>query len=1483
MKKILSLLLVALMIVGMLPMNAIHAHAAETATSSMAVVGTTGVKAGDSSSISWTNNVITFTNYKAGSSTAIRSSDSTHYRVYAKSEVEVVAPGNITSIVITSSGSSYVTPWVESAKEIGTATSSGNDITIVPTTPAASIKFTASAQVRLTNIEVTYEVAGGDDTCAHTNTTEVAATAATCEAPGYTAGVQCSDCEAWVSGHEVIAATGHAYGEWVDVTAATCTEAGEQKATCANCGNEKTQTVAALGHNYVDGTCTGCGNVAVMTVYELVTNAASLKADDQLIFVGADADGAYSVMIPYVSGNNLKAESISAPVDGKISLADTSAAAIITLGGDSNAWTLFDGTYYLYAAGGTSSNHLKGKTELPTDNTGAWTIVIDEAGEATITSVGNTGDGARNTVKFNYGNSPVLFSCYKVDYATNVNLVSIYRLSDGTTEEPGCAHENTTTETVAATCTEAGSETVTCADCGEVVSTTVLEATGHSFVDNVCTGCGKEFESEVDTPDQPASSSATIDFSTTDQRVSQDTESQVWANGGATVTNNKSASTSNIIDSSNPVRFYKNSDVVIAFTGMTKIEVACNTEAYATALASSISDSNAAVSVDGTAVTIVFANAVDSFTITLSGGQVRVNSLTVKAEVSDCTHEWGAWVVTTAPTCTETGVETMTCSLCGDTMTQTVAATGHTYTYVDGSMTCTCGDVAAFSTIAEAKAFTDKNLVYYIKGIVTYVSGKNVYIEDATGGICVYFATADDASGIALGDEIVVWDTMTTYNGLIETTNTTAQEYLKVSSGNALPSQVVTLAALLADTTNEYLGERVVVENVTIGVLGTNNTALTDADGNTINIYKAPALNAEINENDTVTVTAIVSTYNGYQLFVNSADDVVETASGEEEVITTVTIAEAKAGTVGEYYQVEGVVTYISGRNVYVQDATGAIVVYLTANAATTQVGDKVKAYGALKNYNGLLELDAVDETNVKFYEVLSSDNAVEAKELTIAELLAATDNTYLAELVTLNNVRVSYYSYNASYGNVTYTLLDDAGNTIKINRVTVANEEACVPAGALVNLEANVSAYVTDSTEGNGYQLVTDNAKIAVLSVCAHETTELVNASAATCTEAGYTGDTMCTVCGYYTARGEEIAALDHDYQETVTPPTCTEQGYTTYICSRCGAVEGEPDDFVDPSHNYVNGVCSVCGAKNEDADLKFQTIGVSFQDYVGIQCIVNKNLAAIQDKGYEKFYVVATQNVWNSDGTFTEKAADMLVVDYGTRMKFDIQIVSWAMTETVNVTLYAEKDGVVYVGEQFTTSVEELALDKIAGYEASGDSARCTAFVDMLNFGAAVQTSYNHNAENPANRYLEERGFTKWATTEEPAFEKVNSNTEAGAVAVQSAAISLQEKAELQFIFRVPVSQYELRYTVNGVTSKMTSDKFEAMSSVITKISIGVKAANFRDEFTVALYDPTTDEPVTAIYTVSVEAYAKNNLTGAKRDAYIALMKYGDAVSNI
>ena len=53
-----------------------------------------------------------------------------------------------------------------------------------------------------------------------------------------------------------------------------------------------------------------------------------------------------------------------------------------------------------------------------------------------------------------------------------------------------CTHENTTTTTENATCTEAGSTTVTCDGCGWIVSVIDIPALGHNYVDGQCSYCG---------------------------------------------------------------------------------------------------------------------------------------------------------------------------------------------------------------------------------------------------------------------------------------------------------------------------------------------------------------------------------------------------------------------------------------------------------------------------------------------------------------------------------------------------------------------------------------------------------------------------------------------------------------------------------------------------------------------------------------------------------------------------------------------------------------------------------------------------------------------------------------------------------------------------------------------------------------------------------------------------------------------------------
>ena len=101
---------------------------------------------------------------------------------------------------------------------------------------------------------------------------------------------------------------------------------------------------------------------------------------------------------------------------------------------------------------------------------------------------------------------------------------------------------------------------------------------------------------------------------------------------------------------------------------------------------------------------------------------------------------------------------------------------------------------------------------------------------------------------------------------------------------------------------------------------------------------------------------------------------------------------------------------------------------------------------------------------------------------------------------------------------------------------------------------------------------------------ICSHTETEIRNAKDATCTEAGYTGDTYCKSCGEKISSGNTIPATGHKYRAKVTAPTCTERGYTTYTCSVCN--DTYTDNYTDPlAHNEtiikgaVKATCTVDG----------------------------------------------------------------------------------------------------------------------------------------------------------------------------------------------------------------------------------------------------------------------------------------------------------------
>ena len=112
----------------------------------------------------------------------------------------------------------------------------------------------------------------------------------------------------------------------------------------------------------------------------------------------------------------------------------------------------------------------------------------------------------------------------------------------------------------------------------------------------------------------------------------------------------------------------------------------------------------------------------------------------------------------------------------------------------------------------------------------------------------------------------------------------------------------------------------------------------------------------------------------------------------------------------------------------------------------------------------------------------------------------------------------------------------------------------------------------------------------------------------APSCTEQGYT-IYVCSSCGA-TKREDFVAGTGHKYEVSeVIRPTCTEQGYTIYKCSACGATKR--DDYTQASgHNYVKTeepptctesgktvyTCSACGFEYiEEGDLPSGHVYVS------------------------------------------------------------------------------------------------------------------------------------------------------------------------------------------------------------------------------------------------------------------------------------------------
>lgn len=177
MKKILSILACVCVLLSLMVVGTVSAEET-TATVEKAITATTGVLASDSESISWDAETFTFVTAKAGSTNAIRVTDTDHFRAYKGSETTITAKsGKITKIVITATSAEYATALEGFTFAEGiSAAADGTTVTLTVAGGAEAVEIVAGAQWRLSKIAVTTATGGGNTGSAAAAASEIVLT-----------------------------------------------------------------------------------------------------------------------------------------------------------------------------------------------------------------------------------------------------------------------------------------------------------------------------------------------------------------------------------------------------------------------------------------------------------------------------------------------------------------------------------------------------------------------------------------------------------------------------------------------------------------------------------------------------------------------------------------------------------------------------------------------------------------------------------------------------------------------------------------------------------------------------------------------------------------------------------------------------------------------------------------------------------------------------------------------------------------------------------------------------------------------------------------------------------------------------------------------------------------------------------------------------------------------------------------------------------
>ena len=585
--------------------------------------------------------------------------------------------------------------------------------------------------------------------------------------------------------------------------------------------------------------------------------------------------------------------------------------------------------------------------------------------------------------------------------------------------------------------------------------------------------------------------------------------------------------------------------------------------------------------------------------------------------------------VTVEATCTEAGSITTTCTVCGDSSVETIAALGHTYDCVETEATCGQEGTKVYTCSTCGDTYTET--------------------LPATGAHSYETVTVDATCGKD-GSKVHTCSVCAdTYSETIPATGNHSYASVKEEPTCVTAGSEVFTCTVCGDSYSEtipatgkhiYKSETVAATCVTDGSVTYTCAFCPDSYAETI---KAPG------HNYTCTVTGATCTEDGSSVYTCSV-------CGDSYTEIIPAIGHNYTGVVTEATCLKGGFTTFTCANCgdsYVADYTDARGhSYETATVEATCTTDGSTTYycGCGDSYTEIIPATGHNHTSVvtaptcteggyttytctkcgdsyvaderaalgHSYETVTVEATCTAGGYTtstcstcgdsyIDQQTEALGHDYVSVTVEPTETEGGYTTHTCSACGHSYTdnYVDALGHTI----VSVVTDPTCENEGYTTHTctvcgEVTVDNYVP--ALGHNYQTVTVEATCvsdgSVSGTCTNcgDTYENVTAAyghnyqatvtAATCTEGGHTVYS-CDRCGdNYVA--DYTDALGHSYSEIVTDVTCTQDGYTTYLCVSCG------DSYIGETvaatgHNYesvtaeatctqdgsVTYTCTVCG----------------------------------------------------------------------------------------------------------------------------------------------------------------------------------------------------------------------------------------------------------------------------------------------------------------